>query len=119
MVVSVTDGASSISFGLPVRSLVDRVFLAMAVAPGAICPIVGPLDVNTSKALAACGLLMGRDEYAQRFLGVFERDGRFAREFQPSRVLASTPGGQRPTIGCSCRDMGASILWPESGWRVR
>lgn len=43
--VNVTLGGSNISFGLPERSLVNRSFLAMAIAAGLTCAIVDPLDV--------------------------------------------------------------------------
>jgi len=67
--VNITLGGSNISFGLPERSLINRSFLAMAMAAGLSCAIVDPLDVEIRKTIAACDLLMGRDEYAVRFLG--------------------------------------------------
>jgi len=66
--VNITLGGSNISFGLPERSLTNRTFLAMAMAAGLTCAIVDPLDVEIRKTIAACDLLMGRDEYAMRFL---------------------------------------------------
>jgi len=66
--VNITLGGSNISFGLPERSLINRSFLAMALAGGLTCAIVDPLDVEIRKTIAACDLLMGRDEYAMRFL---------------------------------------------------
>lgn len=66
--VSITYGGSNVSFGLPERSLINGSFLAMAVALGLTCPIVDPLDVDIRRTIAACDLLMGRDEYATRFL---------------------------------------------------
>lgn len=66
--VNITLGGSNISFGLPERSLINRSFLAMATAAGLTCAIVDPLDVEIRKTIAACDLLMGRDEYAMRFL---------------------------------------------------
>lgn len=66
--VNITLGGSNTSFGLPERSLIDRSFLAMAIAAGVTCAIVDPLDVEIRKTVAACDLLMGRDDYAMRFL---------------------------------------------------
>ena len=66
--VNITLGGSNISFGLPERSLINRSFLAMAMAAGLTCAIVDPLDVEIRKTIAVCDLLMGRDEYAIRFL---------------------------------------------------
>lgn len=66
--VNMTLGGSNISFGLPDRGLINRSFIAMATAAGLTCAIVDPLDVEIRKTIAACDLLMGRDEYAVRFL---------------------------------------------------
>lgn len=66
--VNITLGGSNISFGLPERSLISRSFLAMAIAAGLTCAIVDPLDVEIRKTIATCDLLLGRDEYAMRFL---------------------------------------------------
>ncbi len=66
--VNVTLGGSNISFGLPERSLINRSFLPMAIAAGLTCAIVDPLYVEIRKTIAACDLLLGRDEYAMRFL---------------------------------------------------
>lgn len=40
----------------------------MAIAIGLTCAIADPLDVEIRKAVATSDLLMGRDEYAMRFL---------------------------------------------------
>jgi len=66
--VNIILGGSNISFGLPERSLINRSFLAMAIAAGLTCAIVDPLDVEIRKTIAACDLLMGKDEFAMRFL---------------------------------------------------
>lgn len=66
--VNITLGGSNISFGLPERSLINRSFLAMAMAVGLTCAIVDPLDVEIRKTIAACDLLLGKDEYAMQFL---------------------------------------------------
>jgi len=41
--VNITLGGTNISFGLPERSLINRSFLAMAMAGGLTCVIVDPL----------------------------------------------------------------------------
>lgn len=69
--VNTTLGGSNISFGLPERSLINRSFLPMVIAAGLTSAIVDPLDVEIRKAIATCDLLMGRDEYAERFLERF------------------------------------------------
>ncbi len=66
--VCTTYGGSNVSFGLPERSLLNRAFLAMAAASGLTSVIGDPLDVETRKVIAACNLLLGRDEFAMRFI---------------------------------------------------
>ena len=64
--VNMTLGASNISFGLPTRSLLNNVFLAIAIASGVNCPIVDVAWVR--QAVLAGDLILGRDSYAMRYL---------------------------------------------------
>ena len=64
--VNQTLGASNISFGMPDRNLLTGYFLAIVIAAGVTCPIVDVAKVR-STALAA-DLVLGRDEYAQRYI---------------------------------------------------
>lgn len=66
-------GASNISFGLPERGLMNRAFLAMAMAKGVGCALANPLDTEMRKIIATCDLLRGHDEYAERFLEHFRK----------------------------------------------
>jgi 5-methyltetrahydrofolate--homocysteine methyltransferase len=62
-------GASNVSFGLPDRPLVNQAFLALAMCAGATCAIT-----DASKMLGiirAADLLLGRDEYAMRYIKYF------------------------------------------------
>jgi 5-methyltetrahydrofolate--homocysteine methyltransferase len=66
--VNTTLGGSNVSFGLPDRGLINRTFLAMAIATGLTSALLDPLDVEIQKTVTACELLMGRDEFAMEFL---------------------------------------------------
>lgn len=66
--VNTTLGGSNVSFGLPERGLINRTFLAMCIASGLTCALLNPLDVEIRRTVAVSNLLMGEDEYAQRFL---------------------------------------------------
>jgi 5-methyltetrahydrofolate--homocysteine methyltransferase len=66
--INVVYGGSNVSFGLPERSLLNRAYLAMAMAAGLTCVIADPLDVEMRRTVAACDLLLGRDEFAMRFI---------------------------------------------------
>lgn len=61
-----TMGASNISYGLPDREIVNRVFLAMAISSGVTCPYVNAARVQPS--ILAADLILGRDRFAQRYV---------------------------------------------------
>jgi len=61
-------GVSNISHGMPVRALLNRTFLAMAMASGLDAAIVNPLDAPLRATIRAAELLSGRDPGAQRYL---------------------------------------------------
>ncbi len=71
LAVNTTMGGSNISFGLPERSLINRSFLPMVIAAGLTSAIVDPLDEEIRRAIAACDLLLGHDEFAEEFLQRF------------------------------------------------
>ena len=52
-------GLSNVSFGLPVRSLVNRTFLTLAIAAGMDTAIIDPNDRELKAALFATDLLLG------------------------------------------------------------
>jgi len=64
--INMTMGASNISFGLPDRDLINRSFLAIAIAGGVTCPIVDV--VKAGPTVLAADLALGRDNYAKRYI---------------------------------------------------
>jgi 5-methyltetrahydrofolate--homocysteine methyltransferase len=64
--VNMTLGASNVSFGLPVREVLDWAFLAMAIREGVNAPIVNAARVR--QAVLAVDVLLGRDEFAMRYV---------------------------------------------------
>jgi 5-methyltetrahydrofolate--homocysteine methyltransferase len=69
--VNQTLGASNISFGLPDRDLLKSAFLALAIAAGVTCPLVDAAKVRP--AILATDLLLGRDEYAMRYIRAYRQ----------------------------------------------
>ena len=64
--VNINIGASNVSFGLPERDTVNLAFLALAAGAGATCAIT---DVaKYARLLRAADLLLGRDNYAMRYV---------------------------------------------------
>jgi len=69
--VNQTLGASNISFGLPNRLLLNRTFLAMAIAAGVTCPTVNIAHVCST--VRAVDLVLGRDRFAMRYIQEYRK----------------------------------------------
>ena len=67
--VNINLGASNVSFGLPDRHTVNQTFMALAIGVGANCMITDPMKLTG--VIRAADLLLGRDEYAMRFIKWF------------------------------------------------
>jgi cobalamin-dependent methionine synthase I len=66
-------GLSNISFGLPARRLINRHFLALALAHGLSAAICDPTDKEIMSTLAAVNMLLGGDEYCTEFIEAYEK----------------------------------------------
>lgn len=94
----ITVGLSNVSFGLPARHLVNRTFLALAVAAGIDCAICDPLDQELVATLRATELLLGRDRHCLAYTRAY-RSGLLgpgpsaasAKQQQPRRPAAAAP----------------------------
>jgi 5-methyltetrahydrofolate--homocysteine methyltransferase len=63
----VTCGLSNISFGMPLRPLINKYFMAMAIQAGLDSAIINPNDRELKGALMAAEMLMGMDSYCLNF----------------------------------------------------
>jgi 5-methyltetrahydrofolate--homocysteine methyltransferase len=72
--VNMTLGASNVSFGLPDREVVNQAFLAMAIREGVNAPIINAARV--SQAILAVDVLLGRDEFAMRYIKDYRKKRR-------------------------------------------
>jgi 5-methyltetrahydrofolate--homocysteine methyltransferase len=63
--LNITQGSSNISFGLPNREVLNSAFLN-----GLTCPIANPEKITA--AVRATDLILGRDDYAVRFVENFQ-----------------------------------------------
>lgn len=66
--VHTTGGLSNISFGLPQRRIVNRVFMAMMIASGFDSAIMDPLDKDLMALTLTADMLAGNDEYCMNFI---------------------------------------------------
>jgi len=67
---NITLGASNISFGLPGRETLNSSFMALAISKGLTCPIANPEKI--AAMIRATDLILGRDDYAVRFVDFFQ-----------------------------------------------
>jgi cobalamin-dependent methionine synthase I len=61
-------GISNVSFGLPQRRLLNRTFLALAMAKGLDAAICDPLDGDIQSVLVASEALLGQDPSLKKYL---------------------------------------------------
>ena len=67
---NITQGASNISFGLPDRESLNSAYMAMSVYNGLTCPIANPEKITS--IVRAADLVLGRDDFAVRFVEYFQ-----------------------------------------------
>ena len=71
--LNITQGSSNISFGLPNREVLNSAFMTLAILNGLTCPIANPEKITA--AVRATDLILGRDDYAVRFVEHFQTSG--------------------------------------------
>ena len=64
-------GLSNISYGLPERKYLNRIFMGMAIAKGLDAAIVNPMDQGMMASIVAAEVLAGRDEFCVNFLAAY------------------------------------------------
>jgi 5-methyltetrahydrofolate corrinoid/iron sulfur protein methyltransferase len=75
-------GLSNISFGLPARHLVNRVFLTLALAAGLDAAILDPFDRELRGEMLAAELVLGRDRHCLNYTRSY-REGRIGHKRSP------------------------------------
>lgn len=74
--VHITCGLSNISFGMPARSFINHIFLALAMEAGMDCAICDPNNQDIQTTILATELLLAQDRHCLKFTRAF-RDGVF------------------------------------------
>jgi cobalamin-dependent methionine synthase I len=69
--VHTTSGLSNVSYGLPVRSLINRAFLTLMLEAGLDTAILDPLDRELRKALLAAEVVLGLDRHCLGYTRAF------------------------------------------------
>lgn len=65
-------GLSNVSYGLPHRKLINRNFLALSMAKGLTAAILDPTDRQLMATVRAVEMLLGRDDYCEKFIESYE-----------------------------------------------
>jgi 5-methyltetrahydrofolate--homocysteine methyltransferase len=68
--VNMTQGSSNVSFGLPNREDLNSAFLTLSIFNGVTCPIANPVKITA--IVRAADLLLGRDDFAIRFVEYYQ-----------------------------------------------
>ena len=66
-------GLSNVSFGLPERKRINRVFLSLAMHGGLDAAILDPTDVRLAAVMKTTAMLLGQDEYCAAYIEAFEK----------------------------------------------
>ena len=69
--VHFTSGLSNVSYGLPVRSLINRAFLTVMVEAGLDSAILDPLDRDLRRAILAAEAVLGIDRHCLNYTRAF------------------------------------------------
>lgn len=88
--VNLTLGASNISFGLPDRRALNIAFLPLAIEAGLTAAIVDPTHVEVRKAILASDLMLGKDEWAARWIAFCREQKRL----EEARAAQAAQAGQ-------------------------
>jgi cobalamin-dependent methionine synthase I len=76
-------GLSNVSHGLPVRKLVNQVFMIMAMTRGLDAVIVDPLDARMMVNVLTARLLLGQDPGCKKYVAAY-REGRLNLDGAPA-----------------------------------
>lgn len=69
-------GLSNISFGLPQRKLINRIFLSIALLNGLDAAILDPLDGDLLDTISAAEALLGKEPFLQSYLRATRKEGK-------------------------------------------
>ena len=76
--IHVSSGVSNVSFGLPMRKLLNQVLLVLLMSQGLDAAIVDPCDPQLMMNVLAAEALLARDEYCANYIQAF-REGKLGQ----------------------------------------
>ena len=75
---------SNVSFGLPVRKLLNEAFLLLLMSQGLDTAIVDPCDSQLMMNIIAAEVLLGKDEHCRSYLRAYREGKLAASEVNPN-----------------------------------
>jgi 5-methyltetrahydrofolate--homocysteine methyltransferase len=102
-------GVSNVSFGLPVRPLVNATFLAAAFSAGLDMPILNPMQARYAEVVDSWRVLNGQDEGARAFI-----EGYANKSLSPA-ASAQGAGASTPAPGAEGAGTGSGAKGGASG----
>lgn len=72
--IKITSGLSNISFGMPLRKVVNQGFLTIASFAGMDSAIIDPCNRDLLATLLATEALLGRDKYCRKFSNAYRKN---------------------------------------------
>jgi len=87
-------GVSNISYGLPMRSMLNRAFLAAALERGLDAAIINPLDEDMMDIFYAGAVIAGRDKNAEHYVKRFSKIAHDQKEKTPREDKEKLKGEQ-------------------------
>jgi len=66
--VHITGGLSNISYGLPQRHIINRIFVTLMMDAGMDSAIIDPLDKKIMAAIKTADMLLGHDQFCMEYL---------------------------------------------------
>nr|WP_290446047.1 homocysteine S-methyltransferase family protein [Ihubacter massiliensis] len=91
-------GVSNISFGLPLRPLINRTFLALAMENGLDLPIINPNDEDMMGTIYAFEMLHNRDKNAEAFIKRYGDAAMGTMERSSGASQPNTQSGKEPDL---------------------
>ena len=93
-------GVSNISFGLPNRPLINRIFLSMAMQNGLTLPIMNPMAEGMMDTVRAFRMLSGFDPNCEAFIGAYQN-----MQTGASVPVPAQPAGELTLAGAVARGL--------------
>lgn len=71
--IHITSGLSNISFGMPLRKIINQNFLTLAMQAGMDSAIMDPLNRDTMGTLLAVNMLLGKDRHCRKYTTAYRK----------------------------------------------